>query len=87
MSKNTAKQRNQLKKVKRKQKSKDKVGPENIVEGKRMRDQRKLDVPTVEPPPAPPAGIETNIDKIFDLEEELMTFNENEGSKKTKGFG
>jgi hypothetical protein len=86
MSKSTAKQRNHLKKVKRKQKSKDKVGPENIVEGKRMRDQRKLDVPTFEPPPAPPAGIETNIDKIFDLEEELMALKENGGSRKAKGF-
>jgi hypothetical protein len=86
MSKNIAKRRNHLKKAKRKQKSKDKVSSENIVEGKRMREQRKLDVPTFEPPPAPPAGVETNIDKIFDLEEELMAFNVNEGSKKAKGF-
>jgi hypothetical protein len=50
-----------------------------------MRDQKKLDMPTFEPQPAPPAGIETNIDKIFDLEEELMAFNENEGRKKAMG--
>ena len=58
----TASKRNQIKKAKRKKMSKDKVGSDNIVAGKRRKGKKQLELPTFTPPPVPPAGMETNID-------------------------
>jgi hypothetical protein len=85
LSKNTASIRNQIRKAKRKQKSKNSVGSENIMDDKQKRNKIRLDLPSFAPP-EPPAGTETNIDKIFELEEGVMNSMENTGSKKVKGF-
>ncbi len=84
VSKNVAMIRNQIKKKKRK--SKGTVGPENIVEGHRKRGKNKLEVPNFTPPPEPSAGTETNLDKIFEMEEEAARFEENAQGKSRKGF-
>jgi hypothetical protein len=84
VSKNVAMSRNQIKKKKRK--SKGTVGPENIVEGHRKRGKKKFEVPDFTPPPEPSAGMETNIDKIFQMEEEAARFEENAHGKSRKGF-
>jgi hypothetical protein len=44
------------------------------------------ELPTYTPPPEPAPEMEMNIDKIFEMEEELMATSENNRSKKAKGF-
>jgi glutamate 5-kinase len=51
------------------------------VEGKRLKKQQ---LPAFTPPPELPAGLETNIDKIFEMEEELVMAKENKVAKKFK---
>ena len=84
VSKNVAMSRNKIRKKKRK--SKGTVGPENIVEGHRKRGKKKFEVPDFTPPPEPSAGMETNIDKIFEMEEEAAGFEEKAHGKSRKGF-
>ncbi len=85
-SKSTASKRNQIKKAKRRKMSKDKVGTGNIVLEKRRKGKKLLELPTFTPPPEPPADMETNIDRIFEMEEEYKASEENKGSKKAKRF-
>jgi hypothetical protein len=66
--------------------SKDKIGSDNIVVGKRRKGKKQLELPTFTPPPEPPAEMETNIDRIFEMEEEKMASEENRGSKKARRF-
>ncbi len=56
-SKSTASKRNQIKKAKRRKMSKDKVGSDNIVVGKRRKGKKQLELPTFTPPPEPPVGM------------------------------
>jgi hypothetical protein len=66
--------------------SKDKVGPDNILVGKRRKGKKMHELPTFTPPPEPPAEIEMNIERIFEMEEEHMATEENKGSKKARKF-
>ena len=66
--------------------SKDKVGSDNILVGKRRKGKKLHEPPTFTPPPEPPAEIEMNIDRIFEMEEEHMATEENKGSKKARKF-
>ena len=80
LSKSTAMSKNKI--MKRKKKSKGNVGVENLVAGKRSKKMQQL--PEFTPPPEPPAGIESNIDKIFEMEEVLMKNMQSKVEKKFK---
>jgi hypothetical protein len=84
LGKNTATRKNQIKKVKRKRKSKSEIRTENVVKEERGGKERNPRVPVFIPPPEPPAGTITNIDDLFEQEEEMIV--EMEKSKKGKGF-
>ncbi len=81
LDKNTATRRNQLKKSKRKRKSRSEIGKGNVVGGKRGGDQK---VPVFIPPPEPPEGTITNIDELFEMEEKQIE--DAEKNKKGKRF-
>ena len=53
---------------------------------RRKRSKLVQQLPSYEPPTEPPAGTETDIDKIFELEEKLMEVEEEKQSRKTKNF-
>ena len=68
LSKSTAMSKNKIKK--RKGKRGGSLDVENLMEGKRVKSKQHL--PEFTPPPEPAAGMETNIDKIFEVEEKSM---------------
>jgi hypothetical protein len=81
LSKSTAMSKNKIKK--RKGKRGANLDVENLMEGKRVKSKQQL--PEFTPPPDPPAGMETNIDKkIFEMEETLMNAKESKAAKKFK---